>query len=185
MKEPALMKAGAGNTSGDGSIKIPAGNEDRHPEAARGGALKAYQEKRNFSVTREPEGPVTTLGGNSFVVQEHRSRRLHYDLRLERDGVLKSWAVPKGIPLEPGEKHLAVAVEDHPLDYGHFEGTIPKGEYGAGTVAIWDKGTYNTKHWAGDKIEITLHGNRLSGHYVLVMFKRAGKNEWLLFKAGG
>ena len=184
MKEPAPMKAAAGTTSDDGSIKIPAGNEDRHPEAARGDALKAYQEKRNFSVTREPEGPVTPPGGNSFVVQEHHSRRLHYDLRLERDGVLKSWAVPKGIPLEPGVKHLAVAVEDHPLDYGHFEGTIPKGEYGAGTVAIWDKGTYDTKHWAGDKIEITLHGNRLSGHYVLVMFKRAGKNEWLLFKAG-
>ena len=78
-----------------------------------------------------------------------------------------------------------MAVEDHPLDYGHFEGTIPKGEYGAGTVTIWDKGTYDTKHWAGDKIEITLHGSRLNGHYVLVTFRRAGKNEWLLFKAGG
>jgi bifunctional non-homologous end joining protein LigD len=123
--------------------------------------------------------------GNSFVIQEHHAHRLHYDFRLERDGVLKSWAVPKGIPEVPGEKHLAVAVEDHPLEYGHFEGTIAKGEYGAGTVTIWDKGTYDTKHWAGDKIEVILHGTRLTGHYVLVPFKRAGKNEWLIFKAGG
>ena len=78
-----------------------------------------------------------------------------------------------------------MAVEDHPLEYGHFEGTIPKGEYGAGTVTIWDKGTYDTKHWTGDKIEVILHGSRLNGHYVLVTFRRAGKNEWLLFKAGG
>jgi bifunctional non-homologous end joining protein LigD len=123
------------------------------------------------------------VAGNYFVIQEHHSRRLHFDLRLERDGVLKSWAVPKGIPELPGEKHLAVAVEDHPLDYGHFEGTIPQGEYGAGTVSIWDNGTYDTKHWDSDKIEVTLHGRRLNGPYVLVAFKRAGKNEWLVFRS--
>ena len=123
--------------------------------------------------------------GNYFVIHEHHAHKLHYDLRLERDGVLKSWAVPKGIPEKAGEKHLAVAVEDHPLEYGHFEGTIPAGEYGAGTVTIWDNGTYDTKLWAGDKIEITFHGGRLTGHYVLVPFKRAGKNDWLLFKVGG
>jgi DNA ligase D-like protein (predicted 3'-phosphoesterase) len=177
VKEPDPAYAGSGSAPGNG--------EDQHPGAAGAQALKTYQEKRNFSITREPEGPRTMTEGNYFVIQEHHAHRLHYDFRLERDGVLKSWAVPKGIPEEAGEKHLAVAVEDHPLEYGHFEGTIPKGEYGAGTVTIWDNGTYDTKHWATDKIEITLHGRRLTGHYVLVPFKRAGKNEWLLFKAGG
>jgi bifunctional non-homologous end joining protein LigD len=157
---------------------------DQHPGSPGGQELKTYQEKRNFSITREPEGARTMTEGNSFVIQEHHAHRLHYDFRLERDGVLKSWAVPKGIPELPGEKHLAVAVEDHPLEYGHFEGTIAQGEYGAGTVTIWDKGTYATKHWAADKIEVTLNGGRVSGHYVLVPFKRAGKNEWLIFKAG-
>ena len=124
------------------------------------------------------------MSGNSFVIQEHHASHLHYDFRLERDGVLKSWAVPKGVPEIPGEKHLAVAVEDHPLEYGTFAGEIPKGQYGAGTVSIWDSGTYDTKHWDDGKIEVTLHGNRLKGPYVLVKFKRAGKNEWLVFRAG-
>jgi DNA ligase D-like protein (predicted 3'-phosphoesterase) len=148
--------------------------------------LEDYHKKRDFSVTSEPEGALTKeSGGNYFVIQEHHARRLHFDLRLEREGVLKSWAVPKGIPAAINEKHLAVAVEDHPLDYGHFEGTIPEGEYGAGTVSIWDNGTYDTKHWDPDKIEITLHGHRVSGPYVLVRFKRAGKSEWLVFRAAG
>jgi DNA ligase D-like protein (predicted ligase)/DNA ligase D-like protein (predicted 3'-phosphoesterase) len=146
-------------------------------------ALRNYHEKRNFSVTSEPEG-APDMSGNSFVIQEHHSHKLHYDLRLERDGVLKSWAVPKGIPETPGEKHLAVAVEDHPLEYGSFEGEIPKGEYGAGTVTIWDSGTYVTKHWDAEKIEVMLHGRRLNGPYVLVKFKRAGTNDWLVFRAG-
>jgi bifunctional non-homologous end joining protein LigD len=146
-------------------------------------ALRNYHEKRNFSVTNEPEG-IPDMSGNSFVIQEHHSHKLHYDLRLERDGVLKSWAVPKGIPETPGEKHLAVAVEDHPLEYGSFEGEIPKGEYGAGTVTIWDSGTYDTKHWNPEKIEVTLHGSRLNGPYVLVKFKRAGTNDWLVFRLG-
>jgi DNA ligase D-like protein (predicted ligase)/DNA ligase D-like protein (predicted 3'-phosphoesterase) len=144
-------------------------------------SLRDYHEKRNFSVTREPEG-APAMSGNRFVIQEHHAHKLHYDLRLERDGVLKSWAVPKGIPETPGEKHLAVAVEDHPLEYVSFEGEIPKGEYGAGTVSIWDSGTYGTKHWDEEKIEVTLHGRRLDGAYVLVQFKRAGKNNWLLFR---
>jgi DNA ligase D-like protein (predicted 3'-phosphoesterase) len=147
--------------------------------------LEDYNKKRDFSLTGEPEGVTPHQGGgNSFVIQEHHARRLHFDLRLERDGVLKSWAVPKGMPEVPGEKHLAVAVEDHPLDYGHFEGTIPKGQYGAGSVSIWDNGTYDTKHWDPDKIEITLHGRRIEGPYVLVRFKRAGKTEWLVFRVG-
>ena len=144
-------------------------------------ALKRYQEKRNFSVTTEPAVAAGT-GGNRFVIQEHHARHLHYDLRLERDGVLKSWAVPRGIPEAAGEKHLAVAVEDHPLEYGSFEGEIPEGEYGAGTVTIWDSGTYDTKHWDDAKIEVTLHGRRIDGAYVLVRFRRAGKNNWLLLR---
>jgi DNA ligase D-like protein (predicted 3'-phosphoesterase) len=149
-------------------------------------ALKHYKERRDFTKTREPEGKSTMTGkGNYFVIHEHHARHVHFDLRLERDGVLKSWAVPKGIPEVPGKKNLAVAVEDHPLDYGHFEGTIPEGEYGAGTVTIWDNGTYDTKLWESDKIEISFHGKRLNGLYVLVPFRRAGKNEWLIFKTGG
>lgn len=117
-----------------------------------------------------------------FVVQEHQSRRLHYDLRLERDGVLKSWAVPKGIPRSTAEKHLAVAVEDHPLEYGSFEGEIPEGEYGAGTVSIWDKGTYDTRHWDRVKIEVELHGSLLNGTYILIRLNRAGDKDWLVFR---
>ena len=145
-------------------------------------ALRKYHEKRNFSATPEPAG-APDMTGNRFVVQEHHARHLHYDLRLERDGVLKSWAVPKGIPATPGEKHLAVAVEDHPLEYGTFEGEIPKGEYGAGAVSIWDSGTYKTKHWDEGKIEVRLKGKRLDGPYVLVKFKRAGDKDWLLFRS--
>ena len=163
----------AGRAGGAGGTRMP----------EPGPTLRKYHEKRNFSVTDEPVG-APDMSGNSFVVQEHRSHRLHYDLRLERDGVLKSWAVPKGIPGTTGEKHLAVAVEDHPLEYGSFEGEIPKGEYGAGTVSIWDSGTYETKHWDAEKIEVMLHGRRLNGPYVLVKFKRAGTNDWLLFRSG-
>jgi DNA ligase D-like protein (predicted 3'-phosphoesterase) len=137
----------------------------------------------DFSVTNEPEG-VPDVSVHTFVIQEHHSHKLHYDLRLERDGVLKSWAVPKGIPENTGEKHLAVAVEDHPIEYKTFEGEIPKGEYGAGTVTIWDSGTYDTKHWDAEKIEVMLHGQKLNGAYVLVRFKRAGRNDWLLFRTG-
>lgn len=167
------------------SKKTGPAENDQPPGLPKEQALEDYHEKRDFSVTGEPEGAVNKEGGgNYFVIQEHHARRLHFDLRLEREGVLKSWAVPKGIPEAIGEKHLAVAVEDHPLDYGHFEGTIPEGEYGAGTVSIWDSGTYDTKHWDPDKIEITFHGRRMSGPYVLVRFKRAGKSEWLVFRAG-
>jgi DNA ligase D-like protein (predicted ligase)/DNA ligase D-like protein (predicted 3'-phosphoesterase) len=160
------------------AIKITAG---RGPARKTKQTLRTYHEKRNFSVTKEPVGEPD-MNGNAFVIQEHHSHKLHFDLRLERDGVLKSWAVPKGIPEVTGEKHLAVAVEDHPLEYRTFEGDIPKGEYGAGTVSIWDSGTYDTKHWDDEKIEVTLHGKRLRGAYVLVKFKRAGKNDWLLFR---
>ncbi|MEN6610093.1 MAG: DNA polymerase ligase N-terminal domain-containing protein [Methanoregulaceae archaeon] len=125
-----------------------------------------------------------TANGTSFVVHDHHASTHHYDLRLERDGVFKSWAVPKGIPEVPGQKHLAIAVEDHPLEYGTFEGTIPEGSYGAGTVAIWDCGTYDTLRWEPDRIEIVFHGKRLTGPYLIVRFKRAGENEWLVFRTG-
>jgi len=121
--------------------------------------------------------------GATFVVQEHHARRLHYDLRLERLGVLKSWAVPKGMPENPAEKRLAVETEDHPLAYGGFEGIIPPGEYGAGTVKIWDKGSYRLLVWNDDKIEFILSGGKLVGRYVLARFKKAGQKQWILIKA--
>jgi DNA ligase D-like protein (predicted 3'-phosphoesterase) len=177
---PVIIKRSNGNNK---IQQQPVPGQPLEPSPAQ--ALKDYHEKRDFLKTSEPEGSAIMTGnGKYFVIHEHHARHTHYDLRLERDGVLKSWAVPKGIPEVPGEKHLAVAVEDHPLDYGHFEGTIPAGEYGAGTVSIWDNGTYDTKLWENDKIEITFHGQRLTGHYVLVPFRRAGKNEWLVFKTG-
>jgi len=120
----------------------------------------------------------TTSG--RFVIQKHYATHLHYDFRLEMDGVLKSWAVPKGPPTELGVKRLAVHVEDHAISYLDFEGTIPEGMYGAGKVEIWDKGTYTLKHRNKDKIEFILHGERLSGDYVLIRFK--GAKNWLFFK---
>jgi len=147
--------------------------------------LGEYASKRDFSRTPEPPGGDTKVIGNIFVIQEHHARRLHYDLRLERDGVLKSWAVPKGPPEEPGIRRLAVEVEDHPLEYGWFEGTIPEGEYGAGTVKVWDRGVYEPIVWEEDKIEFMIQGARLSGRYVLVKIKKSGEKDWLLLKAEG
>jgi len=117
-----------------------------------------------------------------FVVQKHRARTLHYDLRLEKDGVLKSWAVPKGVPTAKGVKRLAVEVEDHDLEFGNFEGTIPEEEYGTGTVEIWDQGTYEAEEWLLDRIVFTLNGARLKGQYCLIRFKRARERNWLLFQ---
>ena len=117
-----------------------------------------------------------------FVVQKHRARTLHYDFRLERDGVFKSWAVPKGIPETIGTRRLAVQVPDHPLEYGSFEGTIPEGEYGAGTVEIWDEGTYDLLEWSDDTIGFILHGQRFDGTYSLIRFDRKGPRDWLLFR---
>ena len=116
-----------------------------------------------------------------FVVQEHHASRLHWDFRLEMDGVLKSWAVPKTPPTIPGVRRLAVAVEDHELDYIGFEGTIPEGEYGAGSVEIWDKGTYEVESKKPEKLVFELHGERMRGRYTLVHFTEKDEN-WLLFK---
>jgi bifunctional non-homologous end joining protein LigD len=147
------------------------------------GGLREYHSKRDFSVTKEPVGGGEKGGGRVFVVQKHHSRRLHYDLRLEKDGVLKSWAVPKGIPASHSEKRLAVETEDHPLGYASFEGMIPKGHYGAGTVEIWDKGVYEAKVWDEKMIEFTVQGKKMKGRYVLVRLKKAGEKSWLLLKA--
>ncbi|HOW34496.1 MAG TPA: DNA polymerase ligase N-terminal domain-containing protein [Methanoregulaceae archaeon] len=147
--------------------------------------LEDYKGKRNFQTTPEPEGEgrASPRSSRIFVVQEHHASHLHYDLRLESEGVLRSWAVPKGIPEKPGQRHLAVETEDHPLEYAEFEGTIPEGEYGAGAVKIWDSGIFEPLVWEKDKIELVMKGDRLSGRYVLVRFKKAGEKDWLLFRA--
>jgi bifunctional non-homologous end joining protein LigD len=156
-------------------------------------ALETYRRKRNFRKTPEPRGklPRKTAARLAFVIHKHAARRLHYDFRLEMAGVLASWAVPKGPSLDPKERRLAVEVEDHPFDYGGFEGTIPAGEYGAGKVIVWDRG-----YWVpvGDpvggrrqgKLKFKLFGEKLHGGWTLVRIRRAreggAKNNWLLIK---
>ncbi|MGD9896351.1 MAG: DNA polymerase ligase N-terminal domain-containing protein [Candidatus Methylacidiphilaceae bacterium] len=120
-----------------------------------------------------------------FVIQEHFARTHHFDFRLERDGVLKSWALPKGVPGEAGVRRLAVEVEDHPLSYADFSGTIPPGHYGAGEVHVWDRGTYRVEEWGPDKITFALRGSRISGEFALVRLKRGGGQNWLLLRRKG
>jgi bifunctional non-homologous end joining protein LigD len=144
--------------------------------------LSDYRRKRDFDATSEPAGGDGPGEGTArFVVQEHHARRLHWDLRLERDGVLASWAIPNGIPQDPKENRKAVRTEDHPLEYIDFEGDIPKGEYGAGTMKVWDAGTYDCHKFRGEEVMVTFHGERLSGRYVLF---RAGKDEkdWMIHR---
>lgn len=153
-------------------------------------ALEVYRKKRNFRKTSEPRGKKAPRKGNSFVIQKHAARRLHYDFRLEMDGVLKSWAVTRGPSLVPGEKRLAVHVEDHPLEYGDFEGTIPRGEYGGGTVIIWDRGAWTPlgdarKGYAKGHLDFELQGEKLGGRWHLVRIKgrpREKRENWLLIK---
>jgi bifunctional non-homologous end joining protein LigD len=154
-------------------------------------ALEAYQKKRDFALTSEPRGSKARRKGHIFVVQKHDASRLHYDFRLELDGVLKSWAVTRGPSLVPGEKRLAVHVEDHPLDYGSFEGNIPKGQYGAGAVLVWDRGTWEPEGdpqvgYAKGHLDFTLNGEKLKGkwHLVRMRARRGEKGDnWLLIKA--
>ncbi|MCR6691053.1 MAG: 3'-phosphoesterase [archaeon YNP-LCB-003-016] len=117
-----------------------------------------------------------------FVIHRHEARRLHWDLRLEMNGVLKSWAVPKEPPTEKGVKRLAIMVEDHPLEYANFQGVIPEGHYGAGKVEIWDKGTYKPIEVTDRKIVFQLNGEKLKGEYVLLKYDKSGENNWLFFK---
>jgi len=118
-----------------------------------------------------------------YVIHEHHASHLHWDLRLEHKGVLKSWAIPKEPSDDPTVKRLAIEVEDHPLDYAGFEGTIAEGEYGAGTVKIWDFGTFDAIEFNDSKVDMALHGKKLKGHYHLVRFKKAGPKNWLFFKS--
>jgi bifunctional non-homologous end joining protein LigD len=153
--------------------------------------LRSYRAKRDFEATPEPAGhaedsrpePADAGERRRFIVQEHHARRLHWDFRLERDGVLVSWALPRGVPEDPRRNHLAVHVEDHPLDYGDFEGEIPRGNYGAGKVSIWDRGTYETHKWRLDgskpEVMVTLHGTRVSGRYVLFQTR---ENDWMIHR---
>jgi bifunctional non-homologous end joining protein LigD len=149
--------------------------DDDAPVADR---LTRYRSMRDASKTPEPvpASKPATGQGNTFVIQEHHARRLHYDFRLERDGVLVSWAVPKNLPETTSVNHLAVHTEDHPLEYGSFEGSIPKGEYGAGKVIIWDAGTYDTEKFREDEVIVNLHGEKISGRYALI---RTNGDQWL------
>jgi len=154
-------------------------------------ALEQYNKKRRFNETPEPKGKVERDQQHRFVVQKHRASRMHYDFRLEMDGVLKSWAVPKGPSLDPGDKRLAMQVEDHPVSYFHFEGKIPEGNYGAGTVMVWDTGTWQPlgdEHAMLNKgdLKFQLNGEKLKGEFVLAKMRsrRPGSKgtEWLLIK---
>ncbi len=142
--------------------------------------LGPYRAKRDFDATPEPAPAEPSGGGEQrYVVQEHHARSMHWDLRLEHEGTLASWAVPKGIPPDPERNHLAVRTEDHPLEYLDFHGEIPAGEYGAGTMKIWDRGTYELHKWRESEVMVTFHGERLEGRYVL--FRTGGKN-WMIHR---
>lgn len=162
-------------------------------------SLAKYNTKRNFKETTEPTGNTTSAGQESlsFVIQRHKASHLHYDFRLEMDGVLKSWAVPKGPSLNPQDKRLAMMVEDHPYDYKDFAGVIPEGNYGAGIVEIWDSGTYTSIEEKGNatddkkllkaglesgNLKFVLHGKKLKGSFALVRLKDSNSNSWLLIK---
>ena len=147
--------------------------------AAKKDKLDPYRKKRKLDQTPEPSGEVKDSGQTRFCVQKHHATRLHYDLRLEREGVLLSWAVPKGPPTAPGVKRLAVRTEDHPVEYINFEGVIADGNYGAGTVEIWDSGTYELLDYKKDKIRFHLHGKRLKGVHYLYNF--SGDN-WFFWR---
>ena len=158
--------------------------------------LKTYKAKRDFSKTAEPKGgkplPKKVKGASRFVIQKHDASRLHYDFRLEMEGVLKSWAIPKGLPWTQGEKHLAVEVEDHPIDYATFEGIIPEGQYGGGTVMVWDRGNYYVygeqpvKSLREGKLHLVLDGEKAKGEWTLVRIRGRDdeKNQWLILKTG-
>ena len=138
--------------------------------------LSAYRAKRDAGATPEPMG-------RRFVIQEHSATRLHWDLRLERNGVLVSWAVPNGLPEDPGDNRLAIHTEDHPLEYLEFEGEIPRGEYGAGTMRVWDQGTYEELKWEPRKVEVHLHGERVSGRYALFPLDRGeDPKHWMIHR---
>lgn len=149
--------------------------------------LEKYQQKRDFAISPEPKVENSGVNNiknarNIFVIQEHNASHLHWDLRLEMDGVLKSWALPKEPPQAEGIKRLAIRVEDHPIDYASFEGMIPEGNYGAGTVKIWDKGEFKLEDQDENRMVFELKGQKMKGKFVLVKTKYKGQNSWLFFK---
>jgi bifunctional non-homologous end joining protein LigD len=167
----------------------------RKRSSAKSKALAEYKRKRDFAKTAEPEGNAPrrrSARALKFVVQKHAASHLHFDFRLELDGVMKSWAVPKGPSYDPAVRRLAMEVEDHPIEYNTFEGIIPQGEYGGGTVMLWDRGTYEAENGGGVEalregyargdLKFELHGERLHGGWVLVRMKRPGRPQWLLIK---
>jgi bifunctional non-homologous end joining protein LigD len=144
--------------------------------------LSTYRGKRHADRTPEPvppAGPLPAGNDDTFVIQEHHARRLHWDFRLERGGVLVSWAVPRGLPRDPKTNHLAVHTEDHPMDYAGFSGEIPAGEYGGGKVILWDRGTYETEKWTEREVKVVLHGSRVSGRYVLFQTR---DRDWMVHR---
>src|SRR5579875_12319 len=176
----------AGKRAAKSAAKAPAEG------AAR---LRGYRAKRDFAATPEPrpragkasagaEGAGAGAGASArFVIHEHSARRLHWDLRLEREGVLASWALPKGLPLAPGENHFAAHTEDHPLEYLRFHGEVPRGEYGAGTMTIWDEGTYECLKWEPRKVEVALHGERVNARYALFAIERGEQaKDWMIHR---
>src|SRR3954470_20098444 len=167
-------------------LPAPAWRQTRRGRLRAMAELAEYRRKRDPKKTPEPfaEGSRRREKAPIFVVQRHDARRLHYDFRLERSGALASWAVPKGVPLEPGQQHLAVHVEDHPLEYAKFEGEIPQGQYGAGTVELWNRGTYELlDEKKGGGLTVRLHGERLDGVWTLVPAKLDGDpKNWLILR---
>ncbi len=188
----------AKNVAGPPKSSSPAKSAKRTKRAPQtDGQLTEYRRKRDFTRTAEPAGGESRKARKlAFVIQKHDASHLHYDLRLEHDGVMKSWAVPKGPSLDPSVKRLAMQVEDHPIEYNAFEGTIPQGEYGGGTVMLWDRGTYSyggtnpdpeegLRHgYEKGDFKFVLNGKRLKGSWALVRMKkdRPGKPQWLLIK---
>ncbi|MEO8561412.1 MAG: DNA polymerase ligase N-terminal domain-containing protein [bacterium] len=187
-------KATATRTSAAPAKRASVSSPRKSSAKADGVPLAEYNAKRDFTRTKEPAGKVPKARTKAlrFVIQKHAASHLHFDFRLELDGVMKSWAVPKGPSLDPSVRRLAMEVEDHPISYNTFEGTIPAGEYGGGTVMLWDKGTYAAEDGGGSEslrrgyekgdLKIVLHGTRLQGGWVLVRMKRPGRPQWLLIK---
>jgi bifunctional non-homologous end joining protein LigD len=200
-KRPTRKKAVAKRAATKAATKKQSPTKKKTPskKAAAAGpaaALAEYRRKRDFSRTREPAGGKAAAGTHlAYIIQKHAASHLHFDLRLELDGVMKSWAVPKGPSLDPTVKRLAMQVEDHPIEYNKFEGTIPAGEYGGGTVMLWDRGTYTAPGGGADAEDVLrrgyekgdfkfeLHGKRLHGSWVLVRIRRdEERRQWLLIK---
>ena len=193
-KKRATTKRSPAKAARKSAVTKSVAKKTTAPKTRAATPLAEYNRKRDFSRTREPAGTVPRKKGKQlqFVIQKHAASHLHYDFRLELDGVMKSWAVPKGPSLDPSVRRLAMEVEDHPISYNTFEGTIPEGEYGGGTVMLWDRGTYEAEDGGGVEslrrgyakgdLKITLHGKRLRGSWVLVRMNRPGRPQWLLIK---